>query len=223
MVSGTGEKYGVHFLNFNFIETEIYVNRSLSESIRKAKRYLVFTSAKAVEGYLKNYDQTAMYSVQKNIFCLGGETLKAAEMICNASVKATAKDAASLADEIIKCNITDAVSFICGKSRREELPEMLKKNNISVEEIEIYQTCAAGKNIKENYAAVMFFSPSGAESFFQSNILKTDITCFCIGETTASSVNLHTYNQIIVAEEPTQQSMLNSIITHYSLQEKIIK
>lgn len=219
-VTDEGEKYGIKFLCLNFIETSIYVNPALSKSIENANPYLVFTSSKAVEGYLKNSDKKIMYDIQKKIFCLQGETLKAAEMINNSVVRGTAKDAASLAQVIIDNNGITAVSFICGKSRRDELPELLKNHNITVEEIEMYQTCATGKNVKENYEAILFFSPGAAESYFQTNVLRSNIPCFCIGDTTAAAVNLHTHNQIIISAESSQQSIINSVIQHYNLQEK---
>ena len=219
-VTDDGEKYGIKILSLNFIETNIYVNATLSKTIENANPYLVFTSAKAVEGYLKNSDEKIMMDIQKKIFCLQGETLKAAEIINNSVIKGTAKNAASLAGEIIKDKSVRAVSFICGKSRRDELPDLLKKNNIAVEEIEMYKTCSTGRNVKENYEAVLFFSPSAADSFFQTNILQNNIPCFCIGDTTAGAVNLHTNNQIIISEDSSQQSMLNSVIHHYNLQKK---
>ncbi len=100
--------------------------------------------------------------------------------------------AEALAKDISGYPEIKAISFICGNKRLDHLPNLLQKNNISVNEIMVYRTSYRGKRIHEPYHAVFFFSPSGAESFFQTNILPKHTPCFCIGETTAASVKEHT-------------------------------
>ena len=214
------EKYGIELLNLNFIETEIYVTPELTKAVGKTKKDIVFTSANAIEGFLKNSDGQSESGLQKRIFCLQGKTLTAARLIPNSFIGGTAKNAISLAQLIITIPDVEEVSFICGNIRRDELPEILQYEYIDVEEIEIYKTKDTGQLIEQDYKAVIFFSPSAVEAFFKTNKLPHNTPCFCLGNTSASTARLHTDN-IVIAEAPSQQSILESITEYYNLTKMI--
>ena len=73
------------------------------------------------------------------------------------------------------------------------------------------ETPLTPQNIKgENVDAILFFSPSGVESYLKDNKIKNEI-CFCIGETTASALENKTKN-IIIAEQPTIEDVIEVII-----------
>lgn len=200
----------------DFIEINILSNPSLTNSLTATHSHLVFTSARAVEGYLKNVD--GLQAAKKYIFCLEGETLKAASAIKNTEIKGKAANASALAELIAEQKNIDAVSFICGNIRRNELPDTLQKNKITVEEITVYTTELTPHKIHMHYDGVAFFSPSAAESFFSINKLPDHTPCFCIGNTTETAVKAFTKNNIITAREPGRQSILQSIAEYYSTQ-----
>jgi len=201
---------GIHFLHDDFIAIDYIENESVKQSFESLQEHLVFTSRHAVKGFQKNTDHYEYPLPAKKIFCLNGETLKAVHTIKNAEVVSVSDHADALAKDITRHPEIKAVSFICGNKRLDHLPNLLKKNNINVNEVMVYRTSYSGKRIHENYEAVFFFSPSGVESFFQTNILPRETPCFCIGDTTASSVREHAKNAVIVAEQSTQDSMLEA-------------
>ena len=215
-VIAEAENYGINVLGYNFIETKINVTPELSEAIENTKKDIVFTSANAVYGYLKNTDGESASDLHKRIFCLEGKTLIAARSIPNSFIGGTATNATALAQLILTVTDVEEVSFICGNIRRDELPDILKYEYIDVEEIEVYETKLTGQLIEHDYSGVIFFSPSAIESFVNSNKLSDSTPCFCLGKTTASAAKLHTQN-IVVASEASQHSILESITTHYNL------
>ena len=60
-----------------------------------------------------------------------------------------------------------------------------------------------------NYNAVLFYSPSGVESYIQNNNLDHSIS-FAIGETTALHLQKYTDN-IITATQPTVEHLIAAV------------
>ncbi len=191
----------------DWIEIEYIVSPGLKNQIDNSSDALVFTSRHAVEGLLRN--STSILK-DKKVFCLNGETLRATENL-QLPIVATAKDAPSLASKIIESK-TSQVSFFCGNLHRQELPELLRKNNIAVDEITTYNTILSPKKNSSPSDFVLFFSPSGAESFFQSNAIGKSVICFCIGDTTSKYVGSKISNKIIIAKEPSQESVAEALL-----------
>jgi len=98
--------------------------------------------------------------------------------------------------------------------RKETLPKSLKAAKINIKEIEVYETILTPQIIKNQLDGILFFSPSGVESYLQKNTIKNEI-CFCIGKTTAETVEKHTKNSVI-AEYPSTESLIDEIIKHYN-------
>ena len=211
---------GIHFLHDDFIAIDYLEGESVKQSFESLQEHLVFTSQHAVKGFQRNADHFEYPLPAKKIFCLNGETLKAVNTIKNAEIVSVSSHADALAKDITQRPEIKAVSFICGNKRLDHLPNLLKKNNINVNEVMVYRTSYSGKRIHENYEAVFFFSPTGVESFFQTNILPREIPCFCIGETTASSVREHTKNAVFVAERSTQDCMLEAAKQYFLIKKR---
>ena len=62
--------------------------------------------------------------------------------------------------------------------------------------------------------AILFFSPSGIESYLKDNTI-TDEKCFCIGTTTAEALQEITEN-IIIAKQQTVENVIVQAINFYS-------
>ena len=92
--------------------------------------------------------------------------------------------------------------FFCGDQRRNDLPEILSKNDIEVQEIVVYETIPVSKKIEEHYHGIMFFSPSAVNSFFLNNKLPSSTILFAIGNTTAEELKKHSTNTIITSDDP---------------------
>lgn len=155
------------------------------------------------------------------IFCLSGATRKAIVeegLFEESAIVATADNAIELANTLIKAGPFEQVVFFCGKSRRNELPDLLKENGINLTEVVVYETVETPEVITDIFDAVLFFSPSAVKSFFSVNILPKETTCFAIGPTTAAAIREATDNRIITSEEPNQETLLADV--SYYLQHK---
>jgi uroporphyrinogen-III synthase len=64
----------------------------------------------------------------------------------------------------------------------------------------------------------MFFSPSAVESYLTNNKIKNEI-CFCVGNTTAKSLELNKVKNIVIAEIPTIEDVIIEVIAYYNTEE----
>ena len=93
------------------------------------------------------------------------------------------------------------------------MPQALKDDDVKFNEIKVYETTLQPQKIKTAVDAILFFSPSGVESYLKDNTIKKE-TCFCIGETTAEALNKITKN-IIIADQPTVEDVIEDVIEEY--------
>ena len=163
----------------NFIETKIK-NFELS----KINDNLIFTSQNAVQSVLKNPKVEELKS--KNIFSVGMKTKSLLEEN-GFNVEVYTDYASDLAEIISLIYNKEKHTFFSGNLRRDVLPNTLKENGITFNEIEVYETNLTSKKIKDKLDGILFFSPSAVESYFKLNTIKNEI-CFCIGETTAEAL-----------------------------------
>lgn len=173
--------------------------------------HYIFTSQNAVKSYTKNENSERNSKI--NSFCVGKKT---AELLKQHgfSVVETTDNAADLAQIISKKHSESRFLFLSGNKRRDELPELLKKNNIRYKEVVVYETHLAAKRFERTFDGVLFFSPSGIQSFMKQNKLGKSIA-FCIGETTANEAKKHTEN-IVMATRPTVENVLVKAIKYFN-------
>lgn len=150
------------------------------------------------------------------IYCIGITTNKLVKhYFGEAAIIGTATNAAELAGLIVEERKTSRLNFFCGDQRREELPEILRNNNIRVNEIEVYRTTEIQHHIDKVYDGVLFFSPSAVSSFFKSNQVPDSTIIFAIGATTATEVKSYSNNTIVVSELPGKDSLVKKMIDHF--------
>ena len=178
---------------------------------------IAFTSANAVDS-LNSYMHAGdiYHGIRWNIFCLSGKTKEAVSnaLLLIKNIAGEAEDAAGLANKIIKQEVKEII-FFCSNKRRDELPDALKGANVKVHEIILYETIETPIVIKEDFDAVLFFSPSGVQSFFASNELDPDTICFAIGRTTATSIATFTINTIVKSPAPDPKMLVEQVIEHF--------
>lgn len=208
-------RHDIAVTDTSFIRTTPLISPRQAQALLHLHPYLVFTSANAVRAFVQNLTEYDLPVPERRVFCLQGDTLCALSPYPNLQVSGTAKNAVALANLITQQNGINAVSFICGNRRRNDLPYILKKQHIDVQEVEIYSTQLCPRRITDSYEAVAFFSPSAAEAFFQANILRPHIPCFCIGQVTAAAVKEFTSNPVIAADTPSQEALLQTVIRHF--------
>lgn len=201
----------------SFIETEpiesVEVQQEI-EAVLNASATVIFTSMNAVEAIEENrIDEEPAW----NIYCIGNTTAQLVKKYFPLSVIAgTADDAATLAQVIVDESGADEVSFFCGDIRRDELPGILRQNNIDVNEIVVYQTIATPHKVDDDYLGILFFSPSAVDSFFKMNKLRPQTILFAIGNTTASTIRKYTPNKILIADQPGKENLVEKMIEYFT-------
>ena len=200
----------------SFISTETIVNSAITERIKhllKGRLNIVFTSMNAVEA-VRTYLQG---SVNLNIYCIGNTTKNLIEKYFGAkNIAGTADNASDLAGKIIENTDVRNVVFFCGDQRRNELPEKLKTNDISVEEIVVYKTIETSQVVPQLYDAILFYSPSPVNSFFQKNTVSSTTNLFAIGATTADALKHFTKQPVIIAEVPGKENLARLAFNHFN-------
>lgn len=171
---------------------------------------LIFTSQNAVISFLHNERSAALKD--KKIFCVGVKT-KAALEHYGYTVALATDYAEELASAIITEYTEESFTFFSGNLRRDTLPEALKAAGILMNEIQAYETMLTPHNIKAGLNGILFYSPSGIESYLKANSI-TDEVCFCIGNTTAEALKGITDN-IVIATKPTLENVIVQCINYY--------
>jgi uroporphyrinogen-III synthase len=200
-----------------FIQTEIIRTKQLQaqiEDVLQMETTVVFTSIHAVEA-VSNY----LNGNRPNwsIYSTGNTTRKSIEKIFgHKSITATADDASALAEKIIanKEAIND-VYFFCGDKKRNELPDLLREHSIILNEIEVYTTTILSQKINKDYDAVLFFSPSAVEGFFQNNTITPKTILFAIGNTTANEIKKFSNNEVLISDKPGKKELIEKMISFF--------
>jgi uroporphyrinogen-III synthase len=210
------ENAGIAVDMISFIETEPIQSAEIQQQIEHAflqSTSVVFTSMNAVEAVnAKQQGQEPDWT----IYCIGNATRQLIKKYFNEErIAGTANSAVELAKLIIEKHSINNVIFFCGDQRRDELPYLLRNNNISVKEIEVYKTLAIPHKIEMNYNGILFFSPSGVESFFSDNKPKKQTILFAIGDTTAGEIKKYSTNKIITSNEPGKEKLVKQVIDYY--------
>lgn len=198
-------KAGIEVIEADFIKTENkpFELKNLNES-------LIFTSQNAVRSVLSNPKSEDLKS--KNVYCVGLKT-KILLSENGFNVVAYTGYAADLAEIITLIYRSESYTFFSGNLRRDTLPTALKEAEIKLNEIQVYETSLQPQKIKTAVDAILFYSPSGVESYLEENTIKKEI-CFCIGETTAEALHKITKN-IIIADQPTVEDVIEDVINEY--------
>lgn len=171
-----------------------------------------------VDDTIKNTIITSQNSVKslvdkkvqiENCFCVGKKT-KAMLEANGYQVKLMTDYGKELA-EIIVIDFADLeFTFFCGNLRRDEIPNLLQKNNVSFSEVEVYKTALKPKKFERTFDGVLFFSPSAVESFTKENRLE-NTTAFCVGKTTAAEAEKYT-DKIDIATKPKIENVIVQVV-----------
>lgn len=195
---------------FELIENDFISTQIKSFDLKNINESLIFSSQNAVESILQHPELEKLKT--KKVYCVG---IKTKNLLAENGFEVIAYTgyAADLAEIITLIYWYESYTFFSGNLRRDTIPNALKEMGIEFNEIQVYETTLTPHKIKGTVDVVLFFSPSGVESYLADNKLKNEI-CFCIGETTASALENKTKN-IIVAEQPTIEDLIEAIIEEY--------
>lgn len=204
--------------SISFIQTEDIIDKNISNQIKKLATQsitTVFTSVNGLEAVIKNLSGDNLQPTW-SIYCIGSATQSfIRDNLVSGKIMATGRNAAELSETIIKDKVKEVV-FFCGDQRRDELPQHLKKNNISVEEIVVYKTNEIPVKADKSYNGILFFSPSAVKSFFSVNSIPTDTVLFSIGNTTADAIKENCKNSIVVSDFPSKEKLVGEAIAYFN-------
>ncbi|MEP6465791.1 MAG: uroporphyrinogen-III synthase [Parafilimonas sp.] len=199
-----------------FIKTEINQTKKTQQQIENVitlNATVIFTSKNAIEAvseYLQNKKPNW------KIYCIGNTTrILVEKYFGKESIASIADDATALAKKTIADDLTKEVYLFCGDKRRDELPELLLQNNISVNEIEVYTTTILHHTIEKGYGGILFFSPSAVEGFFKNNKVNENTILFAIGTTTANEIKRFSKNKIIVSNKADKKNLIEKVIEYF--------
>jgi uroporphyrinogen-III synthase len=198
--------------NFNVIEDDFIETKIKSFELSKVNNNLIFTSQNAVQSILQHPKCNELKS--KDVFSVG---MKTKDLLTENGFNVVAYTgyAADLAEIISLIYSNETFTFFSGNLRRDVLPNTLKENGITFNEIEVYETKITSKKITKKLDGILFFSPSAVESYLKLNTIK-DETCFCIGETTAEALENKKVKNIIIADKPSVEKVIEEVITEFS-------
>jgi len=185
-------------------------NRLKPVVVKNSIENVIFTSQNAVEALLENF--MPMELDFTNIYCVGKRTKRLIEKKIGKVVQ-DENSAEKLAHYLVENLKGKEVTFFCGNKKREELSTILSENNIEVNEIECYQTSLTPRKIDGKYNGILFYSPSGIESFLKDN-KATDIVAFCIGETTAAFAKNY-FKNVVTSKVSTIESVIQSVNEYF--------
>lgn len=198
---------GLRFVEYNAIRivgVPFTLSRKLTNTIITSQNgATIFTDA------LKS-NPTEVVQGQIKCFAVGSKT---AALLTKKGIKVikTAQNASELAHYIAQEYPREIFTYICGKQRRDELPDILKEAGIFCNEVVVYQTYESEQSFDKTFDAVLFFSPSGVSAFAKANL--TQPVAFCIGETTAKTARKY-FDQVIVSNATTIESTIAKAVKY---------
>ena len=188
--------------------------QTVIKNIAKQNTTVAFTSMNAVEAVA---DVLKDQQINWSIYCIGTTTVQLVEKYFgHQHIAGTANSAAELAQLIATDKSIKKVDFFCGDQRRDELPDILRSNEIEVNELVIYTTSTVPHTIDKMYDGILFFSPSGVHSFFENNTLPASTILFAIGSTTGNEIVKYTSNKIVLSNIPGKENLVRKMIEYFT-------
>ena len=201
--------------HFKVIEADFIKTETENFELTELNDNLIFTSQNAVQSFFTHPQFQALQSelIEKKVFCVG---MKSKNSLTEAGfdVVAYTDYASDLAEIITLVYANERYTFFSGNLRKATLPDALTEAGIEFNELEVYETQLNSHKTKGPFDALLFFSPSGVESYLKENKIKKEV-CFCIGETTAEALVQITKN-CIVAEHPSIEAVLEDVLAEYN-------
>jgi uroporphyrinogen-III synthase len=185
--------------------------RIKATDLKKEMPHVILTSQNAVESLVDSAEGKDLKI--GNIYCVGRRTKRLIEKRLGA-VTHSAGSARKLAEYLVDVfDEPQDFTFFCGDLRRDELPSVLEKHKHTVHEVVSYLTLMTPDELKSSYDGLLFFSPSGIESYLQKNKPGTEVA-FCIGGTTAGAAR-KAFQKVVEAKSPSVEAVLQSVNDHF--------
>ncbi|AWH73862.1 uroporphyrinogen-III synthase [Dokdonia sp. Dokd-P16] len=193
---------GLQFVEYDAIRTQ-----EVAFTLSRKHKKVIITSQNGARALLNNLSSEQLESI-KSCFAVGEKTT--ALLVENGiKVTKTAQNGEELARFIVENHKIESFTYFCGRQRRDELPTLLKENNVACKEVVVYETHQITQSFDRTFDGILFFSPSGVNAFAKANknTPAIDSIAFCIGETTATTARLH-FKKVIVSDATSIESTI---------------
>ena len=200
---------GFTLVDYNAIDIA-FLDFQLPTKIENA----IFTSQNGVRAFFNNNNVNS--GLIKNCFCVGNKT-KALLEENGLKVIEIANSGTDLAQIIANNYKNESFYYFCGRQRRDELPDILKASKTQFIEVNTYKTTLKPHKFDQKWDGILFFSPSGVESYFLGNkdeleaipqqVQNDHPLLICIGETTAEAAKKYS-NKIVIANATSVESVI---------------
>jgi uroporphyrinogen-III synthase len=201
--------------NISIVEADFISIHQKKVAVETINENLIFTSQNSVVSLIENLGSSDTLTLlkQKKVFCVGMKTKSLLEEN-GFNVIAYTGYAADLAEIITLIYGREKFTFFSGNLRRDTLPEALTNAEVVFNEIQVYETILTPQKVSGPFEGILFFSPSGVESYLKDNKISNQ-TCFCIGTTTAEALENIT-NNVVIANQPTVENVIIQCIHFYT-------
>jgi hydroxymethylbilane synthase len=188
---------------------KVSLNRIPKTVLKSNLKNVIITSKNAVEALTTNFSADELKF--KNIYCVGRRTKQLIEQKIG-TVTHSENSAKNLANYLVDYMEGTEITYFCSNLRLDDLPKILEDNNITVNEVEAYQTVYSSLKVDESTEGIMFYSPSTVQSYILQN--KAKKVAFCIGDTTAEEAKKH-FKEVRIAKVPTVESVIELVNDYY--------
>ncbi len=208
-----GAAKGVIIETLSFIDTKPIQDEALFQRIKTLateKHTVVFTSMNAVDAVAAQIDVVPDWK----IYSIGNTTRKLIEEAWGSDkIVATADYGKHLGERLVDDGVRDVV-FFCGNIRRDELPNKIRSEGGTIEEMVVYQTEETPSVLTKEYDGILFFSPSAVNAFFTTNKAAKKTVLFAIGKTTEEAIRQQKGHNIVVAHKVDKADMAREAIDY---------
>ncbi len=162
----------------------------------------------ALREYWHRQDQNTLQTAKW--FCVGEKTAETLEAL-GIQVTATAENATALIENYLK-PLDTKILWFTGVRKTPALENFIREKGCDY--MDCYMTRAVQKSFSQDFDAILFFSPSGIESYLKSNSLQSTTLACCIGETTAEAAKAHT-TDLLVSKKASSMHLAVEVINHF--------
>jgi len=192
---------------FDLFEHDFIKIGSLNFELPNHDGSWIFTSQNAVN---------AVFSISKSmdlifnkIYCVGENTKSILSKKGQKVVK-NSKNSSKLANFISKNAKNEKFIFCRSDIKNDNFTDFFKKEKIDLKEIVVYNNQPNSITLNDKFEAIMFYSPSGINSFLKNNKLDSSY-CICIGDTTASYAKNYSSN-VVSCKTPSIKHVIKKTI-----------
>ena len=163
---------------------------------------VIFTSVNAVTIFFEKKLEKVELG---EIFCVGDKT---EQKLAKYGQKVTKKanNSTELGQYLSKNYQNQEFWYFCSEQRMDHLPDLLKSSKNRLIEVKIYEIDPILQHFDQIFDAILFFSPSGVNSFFEVN-KGVESALICIGDTTAKAASKFS-EKVWTAQQATVESVI---------------